>query len=277
MRFLHFILSHSVFIACCAAGLCYQTNVLLSIPHNPNVYGFIFFSTLCSYNFYWLLSKFYFSRRSPLFPFLKKEASLLAVFIFSAAGTLYFLLMAKGLFPGAAVGAILTMIYALPLLPFRFSKRMQKAGFLKTVLLAFTWAYVTTAIPASVLPDLRWLSFVTLFSARFFFMLLLCIIFDQRDESADKIRGLHSLATDLNRGQLNIIIHIVFASYFISGLFLRYYFHDTAQLIAFTATGILVWLIYRRSLKPQPYIFYYFIADGLMIISALGTYLADQF
>ncbi len=139
MRFLHFILSHSVFIACCAAGLCYQTNVLLGIPHSLNVYGFIFFSTLCSYNFYWLLSKFYFARRAKLFSFLKKQFSLVAVFTFSALGTLFFLLLSEGLFLSAAVAATLTLIYSLPLWPFSFSKRMQKAGFLKTTLLAFTY------------------------------------------------------------------------------------------------------------------------------------------
>ncbi len=277
MRFLHFILSHSVFIACCAAALCFQTNILLKIPHNPLIYGFIFFSTLCSYNFYWLLSKFYFNRRKGIFPFLKKEISLFTILVFSGAATFYCLRNADHLITSAAVGFFLTLLYSLPLWPFSFSKKIQKVGFFKTILLAFTWAFATTAVPASALTQVDWISLGCLLIARFFFMLLLCIIFDQRDVYSDKIRGLHSLATDLKSTQLNIIIHLAFACYFISGLLLRYYFHDTAQLIAFTVTGIIVWLTYRLSLKPQPYVFYYFIVDGLMILSALGTYFAELF
>lgn len=277
MRFLKFILSHSVFISCCAAALCYQTNVLLQLPHDKNIYGFLFFSTLCSYNFYWLLSKFYFAGRANIFSFLKEQFSLVAVFIFSAAGTLFFLLMSEGLFRSAAVGATFTLVYSLPLWPFPFSKRLQKAGFLKTTLLAFTWAYVTTIIPAAGLRDISALSVVVLFFARFSFMLLLCIIFDMRDGSTDKVRGLHSLATDVSKRKLNIMIYTVFVFYLISGSFVRYYVHDSAHMFAFIITGIIVWLVYKQSLKPQSYLFYYFLVDGLMLISALGTYLAAHF
>lgn len=277
MRFLHFILSHSVFIACCAAGLCYQTNVLLNLPHNPDVYGLIFFSTLCSYNFYWLLSKFYFFRREGIISFCKKQFSFMLMFAFSAAGTLFFLMRSEHLYIFILAGMILTLIYTLPLWPFGFSKNLQKNGFLKTVLLAFTWAYVTTVIPAAILVNSVWVPLIVLFCARFFFMLLLCIIFDMRDAAIDKLHGLHSLATDVSKRKLQIIIYFVFAFYIISGLFVRSYFHDSAQMVAFVLTGIVVWIVYRHSVKPRKYIFYYFLVDGLMLISALGTCIASQF
>lgn len=277
MRFLHFILSHSVFISCCAACLCYQTDVLLHNPHDINVYAFVFFSTLCSYNFYWLLSKLYFARGGLDLNFLKKNISFFIFFICGLPGTLYFVTGLGYLFVHISVAVVLTLLYSLPLWQFSFSKKIQKAGFLKTILLSFTWAYITTVLPAAPVSDAMTMPFTVLFSARFFFMLLLCIIFDMRDVSLDKVHGLHSLATDVPKNKLNILMNVVFALYIITGLAVRFYFGHDAQMIAFMLTGIIIWFVYRMSLKPQGYIFYYFLVDGLMLISALGTYLAAQF
>ncbi len=276
MRFLQFILSHSLFIACCAAGLCYQTNVLLHIPHNVNIYSFIFCSTLCSYNFYWLLSKFYFSDRSLSTAFFRKNSSFIIVFFIAAAGTILFFWEIKEFFTYIAGGVLLTLLYSLPLWPFAFAKKLQRAGFFKTTLLSLTWAYVTTTLPAASMPHLPLMPFAALFSARFFFMLLLCIIFDMRDISVDKMHGLHSLATDFSRKNLSIIIAFVISLYILSGLFVRYHFHDNAQLVAFSVTGIIVWLVYKLSLKPQGYVFYYFLVDGLMLVAAVLTCLANN-
>ena len=41
-------------------------------------------------------------------------------------------------------------------------------------------------------------------------MLMLCIIFDNRDKAMDKIRGLHSLATVLKPGQMLLLIVGIF-------------------------------------------------------------------
>ena len=276
MRFIHFILSHTVFIACCAAGLCFQTNLLLHLPHHPELYGFIFFSTLCSYNFYWLLSKFYFSDRHAHLVFLKENLSFLVVFFFAAAGTVFFMVRLPHLLPYVLIGMALTLVYSLPLWPFPFSKNLQKAGIFKTTLLSLTWAYVTTVLPAAGLPGEIIVPVTLLFSARFFFMLLLCIIFDMRDISVDKMHGLHSLATDVTKKKLSILIFIVFIFYIISGIFVRNYFGDDQQIIAFAVTGILVWLVYRLSLKPRGYIFYYFLVDGLMLLSALLSLIAGS-
>jgi len=43
MRWLQFILSHSIFISICAAALCYQTFELLHIPFNYFIYGLVFY------------------------------------------------------------------------------------------------------------------------------------------------------------------------------------------------------------------------------------------
>ena len=277
MRFFHFILSHSIFIACCAMALCYQTNVLLQLPHNPNLYGLVFFSTICSYNFYWLLSKFYFSNRNFDTAFLKKHLTFLCIFLIAASGTLYFLFYLPAFIPHILAALFLTLVYSLPLWPFAAFKKLQQLGFFKTLLLSFTWAYITTVLPASKILSENVVPITLLFAARFCFMLLLCIIFDKRDISIDKLHGLRSLATDLSQQKLNFIIHIMFVCYFVLGLMLRFHFNDKPQMFAFLITGAFVWMVYQFSLKKRGYLFYYFLVDGLMLVTALGTFIATLF
>lgn len=276
MRALHFILSHSIFVACCAVGLCFQTNILLHIPHNPHLYGFVFFSTLCSYNFYWLLTKFYFSNRRFDTLFVKNQLTFFVIFLVASVGTCYFAWKLTSLFSFIAIGIFFTLLYSLPLWPFSFSKKLQAVGFFKTILLSLTWAYVTTFLPAfdgsnnNFTPTF---SVLLLFATRFFFMLLLCIIFDTRDISIDKINGLHSLATDVSKKKLRTILCIVYFLHLFMALLFCFYYANIAQAIAFIFVGIIFWLIYAQSLKNRSYVFYYFGVDGLMLLSAVGSYL----
>lgn len=277
MRFFHFILSHSIFIACCAVGLCFQTNTLLHLPHNQNLYGFIFFSTLCSYNFYWLLSKFYFSDRKFNVVFIKKQFTFFFIFIVAGICTIYYVLKLPWLLPFIALGLIFTLLYTLPLWPFSFTKKLQHAGFFKTVLLSLTWAYVTIFLPVLDVYDVNLtlkLYVLLLFASRFFFMLLLCIIFDTRDISIDKINGLHSLATDVSKMNLRIILAFVYILHILSALLFCFYFANIIQAVAFIFVGIVFWILYAQSLKNKSYVFYYFLVDGLMLLSAVVSYLA---
>jgi 4-hydroxybenzoate polyprenyltransferase len=275
MRFLHFILAHSIFIACCAVGLCYQTYILLNIEPDINSLGFVFFSTLCSYNFYWLLSKFYFSKRVLSIGFVKAHASFFFIFWVAGIGTIYFLFCIQNSFFLVAIGMVLTLLYALPLWPFGFVKKMQKFGLAKTVLLAFTWAFVTTILPASFLLSTNIIAVLLLLLVRFSFMLLLCIVFDMRDIAIDKLHGLHSLATDFYNKTVNNIIVIVYVFFVIAAFIFCFYFSNKLQVLAFLFTGIIFWLLYRLSLKPKGYVFYYFWVDGLMLLSAAATYIVS--
>jgi 4-hydroxybenzoate polyprenyltransferase len=277
MRGLHFILSHSIFVACCAVGLSFQTNILLHNPHNLNLYGFVFFSTLCSYNFYWLLSKFYFSKRKLNSIFLKKQFSFFFTFFAAAIGSFYFVWQLLSLLPFITIGVFFTLLYSLPLWPFSFTKKLQQAGFFKTVLLSLTWAYVTTFLPVLVISNNNFtptLAVLLLFAARFFFMLLLCIIFDTRDISIDKIHGLHSLATDVSKKKLFIILMLVYFVHIFMAMLFCYYDANIGQAIAFIVVGIIFWIIYAKSKQNKSYVFYYFGVDGLMLLSAVGSYIA---
>jgi len=274
MKWLHFILSHSIFIAFCAVALCFQTALLLHINLTIYLYFFIFFSTLCSYNFYWLLSGYSFAGAT-MNTFIKKHYSNLIVFLLAAAGMSFTLLKIPKLLPVVSAGIVLTLLYAVPLLPFKIFHLARKAGLLKTILLAFTWAFVTVYIPYKEAPIGNFNTLVLLFNARFLFMLMLCIIFDARDTKVDKIRGLQTLTTILKPSTVQYIMLTVFILFIINGIVLRLYYHEMIQIGALAVNAILGLTIYYFSLKKQGYFFYYFLVDGLMLFSSITIYIAS--
>ena len=274
MKLLRFILSHSIFIAICAVALCLQTAILLHINLTGYLYSFVFCSTICSYNFYWLLSGYVFSGK-PLPLFLKQHYSNAMVLIAGGAGMLYSALYLSNLWPVIGLGLVFTLLYTIPLLPFKIFIMARKAGLVKTFLLAFTWAFVTVYIPYKQNPSGNFVTLVMLFNNRFLFMLMLCIIFDARDTAVDKIRGLNSLTTVIKPATVQYIMFAIFAAYIINGIVLRIYYDETTQIIALLVTGVITAMVYFFSLKKQGYFFYYFLVDGLMLFSALATYVAS--
>lgn len=273
MKWLQFILSHSLFISVCAAALCYQSFIVLQLPIDHALTALVFFATLCSYNFYWLLSKFYFSQRNRPLRFLRANFSNLLFFLPSAAGVIACIVLRPAVLTHISVAVVLTLFYSVPLWPVKQLAFTRKAGFLKTVVLAFTWAYVTVMIP-SVQGEVP-VDFILIhLIARFLFMLILCIIFDSRDIEVDKIHALRSLATDVSRRTLGWIVAGSFTVYLICGFVLRFHFYDRRQIIAFLLSGLFSIYVYRLSLKKQNYFFYYFLVDGLMLFSALASFLA---
>ncbi|MBK7556802.1 MAG: hypothetical protein IPI54_00075 [Chitinophagaceae bacterium] len=117
MKWFYFILSHSIFISICAVAMAFQTAHLLELQVNGFVYGFIFFATLCSYNFYWILSKFSFAGVAQIPGLLKKETTGIVILLSAASGTAY-CLYRSSLPAGFILTAILlTVLYSIPLLP----------------------------------------------------------------------------------------------------------------------------------------------------------------
>ncbi len=276
MKWVHFIFSHSIFIALCAVALCFQTALLLKVNLNIYLHSFVFFSTVCSYNFYWLLSSFSFGKMKMLdyIKFHFSNAIVFAVTFVGMAGSVFYL---PQLFASITMGILLTFLYFLPILPIKSLYPLRKAGLFKTLLLAFTWAYVTVYLPSSLAGALQHEGFLLLFINRFLFMLILCIIFDNRDIAVDKIRGLQSLATILKPSLVKLIVAFLFIAYIINSFLFTAHFKGANQIIplkvTIIVTGLATAIVYFFSIKKQSYFFYYFLVDGLMLFSAIATYI----
>lgn len=272
-KILHFILSHSVFIAICAAALSLQTLQLLHFPCNIYLIIFIFFAALCGYNAYWLLSKFSFNPQTSLLLFLKKQLIYFIISFLAMAGMIYCLLHLHLIWYNVVITFFLMLVYSVPLLPFKQINFTRKAGFVKTILLSFTWAHVTTMIPLQITITHLTIAEILIYISRFLFILMLCIIFDKRDMAMDQIRGMHSLATDVSAKTLHYSMIVIFMLFSIIGISLVKFGIEYLQSIGLLITAIATFILYLYSLKKRGYFFYYFLVDGLMLFSVFITYL----
>jgi hypothetical protein len=135
--------------------------------------------------------------------------------------------------------------------------------------------YVTGVLPMQKTYDLLSSAEIFILTRRFLFMLILCIIFDNRDSAVDKIRGLRSLATDMSPATLQILIYAIFIVMFATNFLSTYFGMSSNQSIALQTSTIALLLVYFYSTKKQGYLFYYFLVDGMMLFSALTTWIAS--
>ena len=247
----HFILSHSIFIAFCAAALSFQTGQLIGVAVNRYLLSFIFFGVLTGYNAYWLISRYsFFSNHSLRSLFATTPYSFLVLFL-AFVGMLFCFTQLHWLWSNLVLSGIFFALYLLPILPFKQLEWIWRLGFLKTVLLAFTWAIITTLVPLQVPIWSMGALGSLLFIGRFLFMLLLCIIFDKRDEAVDKIRGLQSLATLFHPMILHCLIFFIFIGYIVINYCMRGYGLRIEQVIALTVIGLVSLIMYTVSLQKK--------------------------
>ena len=274
MRLFKFFLSHSLLIATCSAGLTFQTILLLGLTIDTQLLCLVFFSTLAGYNFYWILAQQYAVQLSSLKLFLSTQWSYFMLLLLSALAMVWLLLELPTMIPWVGVAIVLTIVYSVPLWPVPINSIIKKAGFLKTLVLAFTWTFVTVGFPVKVgmvkVDALVWM----LCLLRWIFILLLAIIFDTRDIAIDRMRALHSLATDLKPQLMKIMVKILFLLYTLLLVGLTMIGLDGYQVIALALSGLVLWMIYRMSLSKRSYYFYYFLVDGVMLFSTIASFVA---
>ena len=275
MKFLHFILSHSIFIAFCAVALSLQTVLLLSFPINGFLLGFIFFATLAGYNAYWVISRISFSKQGKWLSLLHVNRSAAGVFVLAICGMIVCFLHVHLIMYNLVITFFFLGLYVIPLLPIKQLHFTRKVGFLKTTLLALAWTMVTILVPLQVHVTDMSIPEITLFCNRFLFMLTLCIIFDKRDAAMDKIRGLQSLATDLRPLVLHRLIMVILVLYAATCLLLLFTGTSLAHVIALFVAGAFTCWVYLRSSEERGYLFYYFVVDGLMFLSGSFSLLAS--
>jgi hypothetical protein len=276
-RLFHFILSHSFFIAFCAAALSFQTGQLIGIVLNGYLISFIFFGVLGGYNAYWLISRYSFSANHSLRSLFASASFSFIVLLSAILGMILCFTQLQFVLSNVVLSGILFGLYLLPILPLKQLEWIRKIGFLKTVLLSFTWAIITTLIPLQVSMWSMGPLVSLVFLSRFLFMLLLCIIFDKRDAAVDKIRGLQSLATAVEPIVLHLLFALIFTGYIGINYLMRGYGVATAQTVSLSLIGLISLIMYVVSLQKKGYLFYYFGVDGLMFFSAFFTWLAGQY
>ncbi len=266
----NFFIFSSLFIALCAVLMVYQTWRLF-LPGVPDtrLMWFVFFSTMCSYNFHWWLSTQPVTGSERLQWAIRYKSLHFILYLAGLLGSIVYCWQLRTHWFWIGVGAFVTFLYSAPKLPQRYFSALRKIAVGKTIYLAFVWMYVTTILPF-VMSGHPWQTDFTWFVlGRFFLIYAICIPFDYRDRDDDKASGIRSMITYFNeRGIDNIFaLSIVLFAVF-TVLLLLYGFH-WGHIILLLVPGILMAALYNYSKRHFSDYFYYFVLDGLMMLSAL--------
>lgn len=269
-----YFLFTSLFITGCALLMVQQTKDLLLLQYDHEGYLlFVFFATICSYNFHWYLTpdtpseneRVHWTQQH------KRLHLVLTLMGFAGACVLFFRFSHHWIWLGGAV--VLTFLYSAPKLhvgPFRL---LRKIAIGKTLFLTFVWTYVTTILPLAF--DGRWTTPGILFClSRFFLIYAICILFDYRDREYDKQEGMRSLITYLDEKGINVLFAITILLFTASTAALYYWGFSLLNVcLLFIPSVILVRLYPVAKTNFSDYL-YYFVLDGLMMLSAMLTTLA---
>lgn len=234
-----------------------------------NLLLFIFFSTVCSYNFHWYLTSFSVTSTKRIL-WTQQHKSLHIIFYFiGLGGSVFYFYLLRDHWLAISFGAFVTFLYSAPKLPQTFFRDLKKIAIGKTIFLAFVWSYVTTILPW-IVSDVAWKNdFLYFMLSRFFLIYSICILFDYRDREDDKRDDIHSMITFLNERGINnlfLVSMILFAG---ATIYLYWYNYSWLLISALLIPGIMVAALYNYAKKNFSDYLYYFILDGLMMLSAL--------
>lgn len=265
----YFVFS-SLFIAVCAAVMVWQTTWLLLGTAPPSrLLGFVFFATICSYNFHWYLTprsagpsrRVQWTHRHKAFHFILYLTGLVGAAV-------YFFYLAH-YFVALCFAAFLTFLYSAPKLPWQAFRQLQKIAVGKTLFLTFVWVYVTTVLPL-IIAGTEWHPSFYLFTAgRFFLVYAICIIFDYRDRADDKQHGIRSLITLLSDKGIDRLFWLSLTGFSASTLALAFYHYPAWYIFLLLIPGIITGALYRESKRNFSDYLYYIVLDGLMMFSGL--------
>jgi 4-hydroxybenzoate polyprenyltransferase len=262
-----FFLFTSLFIACCAVLMVYQTALLFELQLPLTFYAFVFSGTVCSYNFHWFLTPPEIDK-----PTSKLRWSLtnrpvhfwLFVVALIASGALTILLFRYWLY--LAMSAVLTFLYSAPMINHPLTVRLRSIAIGKTIFLAFAWMHVTTLLPL-LIADALSLQHILFAVNRLFFLYAICIAFDRRDVEKDRQAGIKSLITHLSLKAVDRLFWFSLLVSFITMIWLWKWL-AVIDIVCLLLPILLMGLLYDRSKSTKSDYFYYFLLDGLMALSA---------
>ena len=273
MRLIHFIFSRSIFVSFCAAFLSVQTFILTKMQLQMSIVTLVFFLTLFFYNLYAILIKWQvdISYKNPIV--LPKYASNFFLILVSIIYVFDSFLKSPQLIRIILIPGFASIIYLGLMINKGKFIIINKIGFLKTILLSFSWAYTTVILPSlatqNEVSDLA----SQVFFMRFFFMLMLGVIFDFRDVQKDRKNNWSSIATMFNKSQL---IGVMLILLFLNSVFCYWNLKIVGEIQQFILmmSTVLAFLFFIISLKNRNYYFYYFLVDGLMLFSSIASIIA---
>jgi hypothetical protein len=248
--------------------MAYQTAFLFQLPHSVSFYSFVFWGTVCSYNFHWALTPNLFHNpirlkvrwnvaNRKLHFLLAGTALLLAFYFFVALRQHWFWL---------AGAMLLAFLYSAPKIPWRAMQHLKKIAYGKTVFLALSWTYVTAILPLLISGTPVKAAHLLFCVNRYYLIYTICILFDLRDREADRQEGIKTMVTQFELPMVNRLYWGSLATFFCTALGLLFHF-PIASVTALLLPGIVLAAWYRWFKHHTSDYVYYILLDGLMIFS----------
>lgn len=263
----------SLFLSFGAGLMAHQTFQLLQLPANEerNLQYFIFFATLCSYNFHWWLTPFSASELNRSKWSIRNRWVHAVLIIAGAIGSLWCSYPLLTYWPAIVPSVVLTFLYSAPKLPFWPFIHLKKFAYGKTIFLAMVWMYVTTALPIWISGKGFGPAELLFCTSRFFGIYAICILFDWRDRDTDKKEGIKSLITRFEEKGIDRLFSMSLVIFGTSTVALINYGIPASLLMVVLLPGMLTAILYKRAKKDFSDYLYYFVLDGLMLLSSAIT------
>lgn len=230
--------------------------------------GFVFSGSVCSYNFHWYLTPPGEEPKSKKLAWnISNKTVHLVLFILGAIGSAIFTLLLIDHWFWLGITAFVTFLYSAPKVNHPLFFHLRKIAVGKTIFLAFAWMHVTTLLPLVIHLKTFGAAAIWFVVNRFFYIYAICILFDYRDVEDDRRAGIKSLITYMNEKGIDRLFWCSIVIVFFTTAMLLNYF-SIAAIIALVIPVIILSLLYYPSKKTFSDYLYYFILDGLMMLSA---------
>lgn len=248
--------------------MVHQTVLLFDVAQPFSFYFFVFFGTMCSYNLHWYLT----NEAAPAgasqkqtwhLQYKRVHLSLAATALLLACIAAFYLLHH---WAWLLVSAFFTFLYTAPKIPYWPFIKLRQIAYGKTVFLALAWMHITTMLTL-LMADVQWQLPHYLFALnRFFLIYAICILFDLRDRENDRKEGIKSMITQMSAPQVSLIYYGVLLVWLVTTAWLFFYF-SAGVIVALAVPGLLLFFIYNWARQQRSDYVYYFMLDGLMVIS----------
>lgn len=249
--------------------MIYQSYLIFDIPADHSFILFAFSGTLCSYNFHWYLTPSLYGQSGKAAWSVKYKTLHAVLFALGAIGALYYGYHLLHHWEWLLATAFITFLYSAPKIPYKSFRWLKEIAIGKTIFLAYSWTHVTAFLPIE-LSDVTWEPSHYLFVInRFFLIYPICILFDLRDKEEDKKEGIRSMITEFDSkgvaiifwGSLLVFLATTIAMYF-TGI-------PLPVLLSLFVPGVILALLYSYSQRNLSEYYYYFVLDGLMMLSGV--------
>ena len=258
--------------------MVYQTySLIIGRPVDPWFIAFVFFSTVCSYNFHWALTPNSIAPSQRLQWDEKHKSYHLLLSIAGLTGAAISFLFIKKHWFFIGVAAVLTFLYSAPKISFAPFQWLKKIAIGKTIFLAMAWTYVTAVLPILIEGSVATDKAIIFCTGQFFLIYAICILFDFRDRDYDKREGIRSMITYFNERGIDILFAISIIAFFVSCIFLNQTGIPWSNIGLLLIPALLLITIYKHSKRNFSDYLYYFVLDGLMMFSGLLLWLMNRF